>query len=361
MNTTQRTKTICVIELNLVLNNVSYCELVAVPNPPRAKIEPMRYTYLGPSGTFTESALLSVPGAVGAERIPATSVPNALERLRSGDVDAAMVPIENSVEGGVSATLDAIAASEGMRIIREVLVPIRFVLVAARSLALEDIKTVSTHSHAWAQVRQWADATIPTAEYLPGSSTAAAAVGLLDPSCAYDAAICSPALLATHPDLHVLAEDIGDNKNAVTRFVLISSTADIPEPTGADKTTLTIPLPENREGTPENRSGALLELLEQFASRGVNLSRIESRPTGRQMGSYMFSVDADGHIYEARMRDALRGLHRIAPGIKYLGSYPRADRQPTVAPRIHSENSFDAAHAWVESLFPGGRPAHLKR
>ena len=210
-------------------------------------------------------------------------------------------------------------------------------------------------------MRQWADATIPTAEYLPGSSTAAAALGLLDSSCAYDAAICSPALLATHPDLHVLAEDIGDNKNAVTRFVLISSTADIPEPTGADKTTLTIPLPENREGTPENRSGALLELLEQFASRGVNLSRIESRPTGRQMGSYMFSVDADGHIYEARMRDALRGLHRIAPGIKYLGSYPRADRQPTVAPRIHSENSFDAAHAWVESLFPGGRPAHLKR
>ena len=254
MNTTQCTKTICVIELNLVLNNVSSCELVAAPNPPRAKIEPMRYTYLGPSGTFTESALLSVPGAVGAERIPATSVPNALERLRGGDVDAAMVPIENSVEGGVSATLDAIAASEGMRIIREVLVPIRFVLVAARPLALEDVKTVSTHSHAWAQVRQWADATIPTAEYLPGSSTAAAAVGLLDPSCAYDAAICSPALLATHPDLHVLAEDIGDNKNAVTRFVLISSTADIPEPTGADKTTLTIPLPENREGTPENRS-----------------------------------------------------------------------------------------------------------
>ena len=121
------------------------------------------------------------------------------------------MPIENSVEGGVSATLDAITASEGMRIIREVLVPIRFVLVAARPLALEDIKTVSTHSHA-GQVRQWADETIPTAEYLPGSSTAAAAVGLLDPSCAYDAAICSPALLATRPDLHVLAEDIGDNK-----------------------------------------------------------------------------------------------------------------------------------------------------
>ena len=164
MNITQRTKTICVIELNLVLNNVSSCELVAVPNPPRAKIEPMRYTYLGPSGTFTESALLSVPGVVGAERIPATSVPNALERLRSGDVDAAMVPIENSVEGGVSATLDAIAASEGMRIIREVLVPIRFVLVAARPLALEDIKTVSTHSHAWPRYGNGDMTTIPPAD-----------------------------------------------------------------------------------------------------------------------------------------------------------------------------------------------------
>ena len=108
----------------------------------------MRYTYLGPSGTFTESALLSVPGASDAERIPATSVPDALARLNAGEADAAMVPIENSVEGGVSATLDAIAASEGVRIIREVLVPIRFVLVAAKPISIEDVKTISTHSHA---------------------------------------------------------------------------------------------------------------------------------------------------------------------------------------------------------------------
>ena len=129
----------------------------------------MRYTYLGPSGTFTESALLSVPGASDAERIPATSVPDALARLNAGEVDAAMVPIENSVEGGVSATLDAIAASEGVRIIREVLVPIRFVLVAAKPISIEDVKTISTHSHAWAQVRGWAQENVPAAAYLPGS------------------------------------------------------------------------------------------------------------------------------------------------------------------------------------------------
>ena len=245
----------------------------------------MRYTYLGPSGTFTESALLSVPGASDAERIPATSVPDALARLNAGEADAAMVPIENSVEGGVSATLDAIAASEGVRIIREVLVPIRFVLVAAKPISIEDVKTISTHSHAWAQVRGWAQENVPTAAYLPGSSTAAAAVGLLEEGCTYDAAICSPALLNYHPELHVLQDNIGDNKNAVTRFVLLSRTADIPEPTGSDKTTLTVPLPTNR-------AGALLELLEQFSVRGVNLSRIESRPTGEGMGSYSFSIDA---------------------------------------------------------------------
>lgn len=314
----------------------------------------MRYTYLGPSGTFTESALLSVPGAVGAEHIPAASVPAALAMVAGGEAEAAMVPIENSVEGGVSATLDAIAASEGMRIIREVLVPVRFVLVATGGTTLGDIRTVCTHSHAWAQVRQWAQQAIPQAAYLPGSSTAGAALGLLGESPGYEAAICSPALLTSHPQLNVLADDIGDNKNAVTRFVLISRTADIPEPTGADKTTLTVPLPQNR-------SGALLELLEQFAVRGVNLSRIESRPTGEHMGSYVFSIDADGHLYEARMRDALRGLHRVAPGIKFLGSYPRADRQPTTAPVLHDDRAFDAAHAWLESLFPYGRPEALRR
>jgi len=113
--------------------------------------------------------------------------------------------------------------------------------------------------------------------------------------------------LATHPDLHVLAEDIGDNKNAVTRFVLISSTADIPEPTGADKTTLTIPLPENREGTPENRSGALLELLEQFASRGVNLSRIESRT--RVQAAMQFC----GYRHAGRFNEAFRRHYGFLP------------------------------------------------
>lgn len=314
----------------------------------------MRYTYLGPSGTFTEAALLTVPGAPDAARVPATSVPDALERLRNGDADAAMVPIENSVEGGVTATLDAIAAGGAdLRIIREVLVPITFVLVASPGVSLEDIRTVSTHTHAWAQVRAWTAANLPGVDYVPGSSTAAAALGLLHENPGYQAAVCSPTVAQQHPELEVLAHNIGDNKNAVTRFVLVARNKPAPAPTGADKTTLVIPLPQDRPG-------ALLDLLEQFSTRGINLSRIESRPTGEFLGSYFFSIDIDGHLHDARVRDALRGIHRVSPGVQYLGSYPRADQRVTAVDTLHREDAFDAARDWVEALFVGGRPEGLK-
>lgn len=314
----------------------------------------MRYTYLGPSGTFTEAALLTVPGALDAARVPATSVPDALERLRNGKADAAMVPIENSVEGGVTATLDAIAAGGAdLRIIREVLVPITFVLVARPGVSLEDIRTVSTHTHAWAQVRAWTAANLPGVDYVPGSSTAAAALGLLHENPVYQAAVCSPTVAQQHPELEVLAHNIGDNKNAVTRFVLVARNKPAPAPTGADKTTLVIPLPQDRPG-------ALLDLLEQFSTRGINLSRIESRPTGEFLGSYFFSIDIDGHLHDARVRDALRGIHRVSPGVQYLGSYPRADQRVTAVDTLHREDAFDAARDWVEALFVGGRPEGLK-
>lgn len=329
----------------------------ALPRAPPAtpaKLEPMRYTYLGPSGTFTEAALLTVPGAPDAERIPATSVPAALDALRDGTADAAMVPIENSVEGGVTATLDAIAALDGsLRIVREVLVPITFVLVARPGTTLADINTISTHTHAWAQVRSWVAENKPGVDYLPGSSTAGAALGLLHDNPGYEAAICSPAVAQAHPELEVLAHNIGDNKNAVTRFVLVARDATIPAPTGADKTTLVIPLPQDRPG-------ALLDLLEQFSTRGINLSRIESRPTGEFLGAYFFSIDIDGHLYDARVRDALRGIHRVSPGVLYLGSYPRADKRLASVDPMHDDTSFDAARTWVETLFPGGRPESLK-
>ncbi|HEY3573391.1 MAG TPA: prephenate dehydratase [Arthrobacter sp.] len=301
------------------------------------------YTFLGPEGTFTEAALLQVPDAAEAVRIPSSNVNAALDRVREGSVDAAMVPIENSVEGGVTATLDAIATGQELRIIREVLVPISFVLVARPGTELSHIRRISTHGHAWAQCRLWVDAHIPGAEYIPGSSTAAAAMGLLEDEAHYDAAICAPIVAAEQTGLHVLAENIGDNPGAVTRFILVSRPGVLPARTGADKTTVVVPLPEDRPG-------ALMEILDQFATRGVNLSRIESRPTGQYLGHYFFSVDADGHVGDARVADALAGLHRISPATRFLGSYGRADAQAPVVPEHTSDEAFQAAHAWVKGI-----------
>jgi len=192
------------------------------------------YTFLGPEGTFTEAALLQVPGAAQAIRIPSSNVNSALDKVREGSADAAMVPIENSVEGGVTATLDAIASGQELRIIREALVPISFVLVARPGVNIGQIRRVSTHGHAWAQCRLWVDGHIPGAEYIPGSSTAAAAMGLLEEGTPYDAAICAPIVAAEQPGLRVLAENIGDNPGAVTRFILVSRPGVLPARTGAD-------------------------------------------------------------------------------------------------------------------------------
>jgi prephenate dehydratase len=301
------------------------------------------YTFLGPEGTFTEAALMQVPGAAEAVRIPASNVNAALDMVRDGAADAAMVPIENSVEGGVTATLDAIAGGPELRIIREVLVPISFVLVARPGVALADIRRISTHGHAWAQCRLWVERNIPAAEYVPGSSTASAAMGLLVDDAPYDAAICAPIVAQEQSGLAVIAENIGDNPGAVTRFIMVSRPGALPQRSGADKTTVVVPLPEDRPG-------ALMEILDQFATRGVNLSRIESRPTGQYLGHYFFSIDADGHVQDSRVADALAGLHRISPATRFLGSYGRADAQEAVVAPHTSDEAFQAAHQWVAGI-----------
>jgi prephenate dehydratase len=174
-------------------------------------------------------------------------------------------------------------------------------------------------------------------------------MGLLEDNPHYDAAICAPIVAAEQPGLHVLAENIGDNPGAVTRFVLVSRPGVLPARTGADKTTVVVPLPEDRPG-------ALMEILDQFATRGVNLSRIESRPTGQYLGHYFFSIDADGHVADARVADALAGLHRISPATRFLGSYVRADAQSPVVPPHTSDEAFRAAHAWVGEILSGETP-----
>lgn len=302
------------------------------------------YSFLGPAGTFTEAALAQVPEAAGKPWRAVNNVGEALADVVSGRSVAAMIAIENSVDGGVSATQDALASVPNLRIIGEYLVPVTFVLVARPGTSLADVTVVNAHPVAYAQSQAWLEKTIPHHGHIPSSSNVAAAASLLENGQA-DAAVAPPGI-EKHHDLVVLAENIGDNPNAVTRFVLVSRTTAIPPRTGADKTSLIVELPVDR-------AGALLEMLEQFATRGVNLSLIQSRPIGDELGRYRFVIDADGHILDQRMADALLGLRRFSPRVLFLGSYPRADKRPIEFTPRYDDEIFKEARAWLDELIGG--------
>jgi prephenate dehydratase len=302
------------------------------------------YSFLGPAGTFTEAALAQVPEAAGKPWRAVNNVGEALADVVSGRSIAAMIAIENSVDGGVSATQDALASVPNLRIIGEYLVPVTFVLVGRPGTSLADVTVVNAHPVAYAQSRAWLEKTIPHHGHIPSSSNVAAAASLLENGQA-DAAVAPPGI-EKHHDLVVLAENIGDNPNAVTRFVLVSRTTAIPPRTGADKTSLIVELPVDR-------AGALLEMLEQFATRGVNLSLIQSRPIGDELGRYRFVIDADGHILDQRMADALLGLRRFSPRVLFLGSYPRADKRPIEFTPRYDDEIFKEARAWLDELIGG--------
>lgn len=300
--------------------------------------------YFGPAGTFTHQALLSLGEGDG---VPLPTVGATLDAVASGAVSAALVPIENSVEGGVSATLDTLTAlsrGEGgsLRILREVLLPVQFGLFVRPGTSLSSVRRVITHPHAAAQCRDWLRTNLPDAVVTEGGSTAGAAQEVSDPTSKYDAAV-SAHVAGEMYGLELAADQISDNAGAVTRFVLVSRDAAVPERTGADKTTLVAFMHEDHPG-------ALLEILEQFATRGINLSRIESRPTKTTLGSYCFSIDADGHLRDARMAEALQGLKRVCQDVVFLGSYPRADRAQASLARGTSDEEHASAREWLDTL-----------
>lgn len=303
------------------------------------------YSYLGPAGTFTEAALSQVPEARNQIWKPVRNVAEALDDVVQGRSDAAMIAIENSVDGGVSTAQDALATMPGIRIVGEYLVPVSFVLVARPGTSLADVSLVAAHPVAYAQCLIWLGRELPAHAHLPASSNVASALGLIDGSSDADAAIAPPGILEHH-DLQLLAEDIGDNRQAVTRFVLVQRTVTPPPPTGADKTSLIVELPQEYPG-------ALMEMLEQFATRGINLSLLASRPVGDALGRYRFVIDADGHIQDERMADALMGLRRFSPKVIFLGSYPRADRVINRYPDRYSDDVFVEARDWLRSLVAG--------
>lgn len=308
-------------------------------------VPPARYAYLGPEGTFTEQALRSLPAAERAELVACLTVPLALDLVREGEADGAVVPIENSVEGSVPVTLDELATGEPLMILREMTVPIAFSLLARPGTRPEDVRSVGTHPHAAAQTRRWLAATLPAVEVVTAPSTAAAAAALADGSAPWDAAIAAP-LAGERYGLATLASGIGDNPDAMTRFVLVGRPGVPSPPTGADKTSLVAFIRDDH-------AGALLELLEEFSLRGVNLTRIESRPTGVGLGRYHFSIDCEGHLDDARVGEALMGLRRMCADVRFLGSYPSVDGVAPSVRRGTADVDFRDAEAWLARLRTG--------
>ncbi|MGI5481891.1 prephenate dehydratase [Streptomyces lavendofoliae] len=299
-----------------------------------------RYTYLGPEGTFTEAALRTLPEAATRELVPMVSVPAALDAVRNGEAAAALVPIENSVEGGVTATLDELASGEPLMIYREVLLPIAFALLVRPGTKLSDVKTVTGHPVAQPQVRNWLRAHLPEAVWESAASNADGA--RLVQEGRFDAAFAGEFAAATY-GLEALVSQIHDAENAETRFVLVGRPARPAAPTGVDKTSVVI---WQREDHP----GALLELLQEFAARGVNLMLLQSRPTGAGIGNYCFAIDAEGHIADRRVGEALMGLKRICANVRFLGSYPRAgatEEDVTPLRPGTSDREFTAASDWL--------------
>lgn len=303
-----------------------------------------RIAFLGPRGTFTERAVEQVSGFTGAELLPLASVAEVLDAVLSGGARRAVVPVENSIEGGVSATSDALATMDGLQIYGEYLVKVQFDLMALPGTDLAKARQVYTHPVAYAQTRNWLSANLSQHSHIPTSSTAAAAAGLaeLGPNASSALAVAAPNVAGLY-GLEILATDIGDNKQAQTRFIEVGLRGKPAPATGSDKTSVIVELPDDRPG-------GLLEMLEQFAARGVNLSRIESRPVGDRFGRYRFNIDAAGHINDEAIAEALMGLHRFSPRVIFLGSYPKADGSESVHTGNNNNQAYQDAQSWLNEL-----------
>lgn len=301
-----------------------------------------RIAYFGPQGTFTEQAAVAVTDTDRDELVPADTVHAALAAVRAGDADGACVPVENSVEGAVTATMDSLADGDPLVAIAEIVLPVRFSVLVRPGTAAADVRTVASHPIALAQVRGWLAGHLPGAAPLASTSTAAAAVGVAAGD--FDAAVTAP-VASTHYPLEVLATQVADVEDAATRFLLLSRPGAVPEPTGADRTSLV--------ATTGDHTGALADVLVELAERGINLSRIESRPTKGRLGEYRFFLDLDGHVAEARIGDALAALRRRCRSVRFLGSYPKADKTPSDPGKGTRDEDFTAAAEWVARVRGG--------
>ena len=268
------------------------------------------YAYLGPVGTFTEAALKKITDDQDV-RTPFINVTAALDAVRRGQADFALVPIENSVEGVVARTLDELATGDPLTIAAEVTLAVVFDLMVKPGTT--KISRIGTHPHAESQCREYLSTHYPDAQIIPTNSTAAAAEMVAQGT--LDAAIASTAA-AEQFGLEVKSANIGDNQLAVTRFISVQKPGFIPAATGYDRTSIVLYIDIDH-------AGALLEILTVFARHDINLTFIQSRPTGRELGHYHFIIDVEGHIHGEAVAKSMEELREICDDIRFLGSYPR--------------------------------------
>jgi prephenate dehydratase len=296
--------------------------------------------YFGPAATFTQEALLTQPDLAQADLVALASITGVLEAVADGAVDLGFVPIENGIEGTVSATIDGLIHDVDLHIQREVVMDIHLHLMAVPGTGLADIHSVSSYPHALAQCQKYLARVLPGAEQRASNSTADAARALGESGAAGEAAI-APRLAAERYGLTIVAEDVEDHPENQTRFVLLARSR-VPATTGHDKTSIVC---FQRADHP----GSLHGILGQFAARNINLTKLESRPTKQALGDYCFVIDLSGHVGDEVVADCLRDLHASLAGVKFLGSYPAAGEHGPEQ-RRQADEAWQAADAWLRRI-----------
>ena len=300
-----------------------------------------RVGFFGPFGTFTEQALRTQPDLAAGELLDYPTVPDVLDAVASGEVACGVVPIENSIEGVVNFTQDALAFDYDLLIQREIVLDIEHCLVARPGETIDDIKVVLSIPVATAQCHRYLRQRLRSAEVRAANSTAEAARLVAEDGVTGVAAI-APRVAAERYGLVVLEGDVADHPGNQTRFVLVAPDG-IPAPTGHDRTAMVV---YQRADEP----GSLISILQEFAARRINLSNLLSRPTkDGGLGDYCFVIYAEAHIADEVMADALRDLHAKQSSVKFLGSYPAAGAHAHSA-REHADARWRQADDWVTAL-----------
>jgi prephenate dehydratase len=295
--------------------------------------------YLGPAGTFTEQALNSQADLLNYTLTPTTSIPEVLRMVGDGRADFGFVAIENSIEGSVNITQDTLTFDTDLLIQREVISEIKLNLLAHAGVGLGDVEMVLSFPHAIAQCRTWLAENLPEAATGAANSTADAARQVAEDRPPATAAIATSRAAQAY-GLEILVPDIEDHPENETRFVLVAAEG-VPAPSGHDKTSLVV-------FQDADRPGSLLGILQEFAARSINLTRLESRPTKQGLGDYCFLIDLEGHVADEVVADCLRNLHMKNGRVKFLGSYPAASDDGGI--RDQASEASREADQWLDDL-----------